>query len=106
MVPAGKSKAIIAYITFIGMLIAYFMNREDKHEFATWHIKNMFGLVLWLIIAQVSHKYVNEWLGDILWFTSFIAWLFCLIMAIANANKKKGIPFLSEKFQTWFTFLN
>ena len=39
--PPGKNKAIIAYITFIGMLIAISMNRDEKHEFATWHIKNM-----------------------------------------------------------------
>ena len=104
MAPPGKSKAIIAYITFVGMIIAYFMNREDKHEFATWHIKNMCGLVIWLIVAQVSHKYINVLLGDILWLTSFIAWLLCLILALMN--KKTGIPFLSEKFQTWFTFLD
>ena len=49
--PSGKTKAIIAYLTFVGLLIAYFMNKDDRHEFATWHIKNMFGLVILLFIA-------------------------------------------------------
>ena len=104
MAPAGKNKAIIAYITFVGMLIAYFMNREDKHEFATWHIKNMFGLVLILICAQVSHAYVSNILGDILWLVSFAAWIFSMLMAFTN--RKTGIPVLSDKFQDWFTFLD
>lgn len=104
MAPEGKSKAIIAYITFIGMLIAYFMNRQDQHEFATWHIKNMFGLFLILIVSQVSHAYVDNTLGDVLWIVAFAAWIYSIIMALMN--KKKGIPVLSEKFQAWFTFLD
>lgn len=102
--PKGKSFAIIAYITFVGMIIAYFMNKEEKYEFATWHIKNMFGLFLILIISQVSFSYVNELLGDVLWWIALASWVFGLIMAAMN--KKKGIPILSEKFQAWFTFLN
>lgn len=102
MVPAGKNKAIIAYLTFIGMLIAYFMNRDDRHAFATWHIKNMFGLVLLLFISQVVQVYYLT-AGEVLWWISFVGWLFSLIMAISN--KTTAIPILSEKFQTWFTFL-
>lgn len=102
--PPGKNMAVISYITFVGMIIAYFMNREDKHEFATWHIKNMFGLLLLLLIAQVSHAYVDSLVGDIFWWAAFIGWIFSLVMAVLN--KKSAIPFLSEKFQTWFQFLN
>ncbi|MCH7784315.1 MAG: hypothetical protein IIB06_02710 [Bacteroidetes bacterium] len=102
--PLGKNKAIIAYITFVGMLIAYFMNRDEKHEFATYHIKNMFGLVLLLFISQVTQANIHLLAGEILWLFSSIFWLYSLLMAFDN--KKKGIPWLSEKFQEWFTFLN
>ncbi|OAB78138.1 hypothetical protein ULVI_11695 [Cochleicola gelatinilyticus] len=102
--PSGKSKAIIAYITFIGMFIAYFMNRDQKHAFATWHIKNMFGLVLILLISQVIQAYVDLLIGEIIWVISFLLWVFSMIMAISN--KQKAIPVLSEKFQQWFTFLD
>lgn len=101
--PAGKNKAIIAYITFVGLLIAYFMNRDEPHPFATWHIKNMFGLTLLLIISQVTQAYIYLLFGEILWIIAFFSWIYCLVMAVLN--KKKGIPYFSEKFQEWFTFL-
>ena len=102
--PSAKTKAIIAYITFVGFFIAYFMNRDHKHEFATWHIKNMFGLLMFLLVAQVTQAYVNLQFGEILWLLSFGLWVFSLVMAISN--KQLGIPILSKKFQQWFTFLN
>ncbi|MBT5870465.1 MAG: hypothetical protein HOH44_02165, partial [Bacteroidetes bacterium] len=49
--PKGKNLAIVAYITFIGMFIAYTINRDKKDAFATAHIKNMCGLVFGLLIA-------------------------------------------------------
>ena len=60
MKPKGYTAAIVAYITFIGLLIAYFINKEDKHPFATWHIKNMFGLVIVLFISQVMQGYYKN----------------------------------------------
>ncbi|GEQ86482.1 hypothetical protein ULMS_19900 [Patiriisocius marinistellae] len=103
-VSAGKKKAIIAYITFIGMLIAFYMNRDIKNEFATMHIKNMFGLFLLLICSQVIASSVDQLFGDILWGIAFLLWIFSIITAIQN--KKPSIPYFSEKFQQWFTFLN
>ena len=102
--PAGKSTALIAYAPFVGFLIAYFINRDNNHEFARWHIKNMFGLSLLFIISLVIQSQVDVLAGDILWLLCCIIWLYCWAMAFFN--KKKGIPFLSGKFQEWFTFLN
>jgi hypothetical protein len=102
-VPAGKTKAVIAYITFIGFFIAFSMNKDKPESFATWHIKNMFGLLVLLIIAMVTQFNINLLAGDIIYWLSVIFWGFSLAMAITN--KKVGIPFLSKKFQTWFTFL-
>lgn len=101
----GRNISIIAYITFIGMLIAYFLNRDHKYEVATFHIKNMFGLVLLMLISQVFQSYDYLMLfGEILWVFLFFLWLYSLIKAIRN--EKKAIPWMSEKFQDWFTFLN
>ncbi|QIE58592.1 hypothetical protein G5B37_03160 [Rasiella rasia] len=101
--PAGKTKAVIAYITFVGMFIAVSMNKDKPEAFATWHIKNMFGLCLLMLVAIVSQYNINLLLGDILYITAFVLWCYSLAMAIAN--KTTGIPFFSKKFQTWFTFL-
>lgn len=102
--PQGKSKAIIAYAPFVGFLIAYYINKDETHEFATWHIKNMFGLTILFIVSLVIQSQIDVKVGDIIWMCCVVLWLFCWIMAFTN--NKKGIPFLSEKFQQWFTFLN
>jgi uncharacterized membrane protein len=93
--------SIVAYFTFIGLITAYFLNRDEKYPFATWHIKNMFGLLLLLISAIALQDYS---IGYYVYWITFACWLFSLLMAIAG--KKVGIPVLSEKFQEWFTFLS
>ncbi|TDI72631.1 MAG: hypothetical protein E2O87_06585 [Bacteroidetes bacterium] len=99
--PPGKTKAVVAYLTFIGLLIAYFINKDNRHEFATWHIKNMFGLLILLFVAVALQSYA---IGFYIYWTSVVLWIISLIMALFN--QKRGIPFLSDKFQTWFTFLD
>ncbi len=98
---SAHTKAIIAYCTFIGLIIAYFLNKEDKHAFTTWHIKNMFGLVILLFASLALQAYP---VGPYIYWTSTCLWLFCFLMAILK--QQIGLPFLSEKFQTWFRFLD
>lgn len=100
--PAGKIHAVVAYLTFLGWIIAYFLNRDAKNKFATYHIKNMFGLLLILFVAQIMQTQ-HLLFGEVLWLLAFVLWVISLVMALTN--KQKGIPFLSEKFQQWFTFL-
>ena len=102
--PEGKNLAIVAYITFIGMFIAYSINRDKKQAFVTAHIKNMCGLVFGLLIAQTTQEYINSQLGDILLWVVFSLWMYSLIAVLQN--KLPNIPYLSEKFQQWFTFLD
>jgi uncharacterized membrane protein len=101
----GNYRAILAYITFIGLIIAYVLNRDKQDKFVTYHIKNMFGLVLLLFISQLLQT--NDsllFLGEIVWVISFFLWVYSLLMAILN--KKAGIPILTDHFQKWFSFLD
>lgn len=102
--PEGKNLAIVAYITFIGMFIAYSINRDKKQAFVTAHIKNMCGLVFGLLIAQTTQEYINSQLGDLLWWVVFSLWVYSIIAVLQN--KLPNIPYISEKFQQWFTFLD
>lgn len=102
--PLGKSTALIAYAPFVGFMIAFFINKDENYNFATWHIKNMFGLTLMFISSLVIQSQVNVTVGDALWLLCCIIWLYSWAMAFYN--QRMGIPFLSEKFQEWFTFLN
>ncbi len=99
----SKGLAIVAYITFIGMIIAYFLNRDKKSEFVRAHVQNMFGLFLILIVSQVTQAYINPYLGDGLWLVSFLLWAFSLVTAILGDFPR--IPVLSDKFREWFVFL-
>lgn len=98
--PSPKTKAIIAYLTFIGLLIAYSMNQDKKDAYTTFHIKNMFALLLILLASLTFQNYI---LGFYLYWVAFILWIYSLIMAITH--QKKGIPFLDKKFESWFKFL-
>ena len=102
--PKGKNIALVAYITFIGMFIAYTINRDKKDAFVTAHVKNMCGLVFGLLIANTTQAYINTVLGDVIWWVAFCLWIYS-ILTVLN-NKMPNIPFLSEKFQQWFTFLD
>ena len=102
--PKGKNIALVAYITFIGMFIAYTINRDKKDAFVTAHVKNMCGLVFGLLIANTTQAYINPVLGDVIWWVAFCLWIYS-ILTVLN-NKMPNIPFLSEKFQQWFTFLD
>jgi len=102
----GSYKAILAYITFIGLIIAYILNMDEKDKFVSFHIKNMFGLVILLFISITffDGNYILQFIGQTLWVFSFFMWVFSLLMAITG--KSKGIPFVSDKFQKWFKFLD
>ncbi|WP_299886493.1 hypothetical protein [uncultured Lacinutrix sp.] len=99
----GKSLAIASYLTFIGTLIALFMNLEKKNPFTNFHIRQMIGLILMLIVSNVVEKFIHSWLGTILWFFTFGSWLYSIIYAIKG--EAKLIPFIGEKFQEWFAKL-
>ncbi len=99
-----KTYALIAYLTFIGLIIAFFLNKDKKYPFVTYHIKNMFGLVIILFVAQLLQTLTDPRLGEAIWLLSFVFWSFSIATIIFN--KKKSIPWLSEKFQEWFTFLD
>ncbi|MDN3724000.1 hypothetical protein QRD02_06370 [Aequorivita sp. SDUM287046] len=101
---AGRTTALIAYAPFVGFMIAFFINKDENQPFATWHIKNMFGLFIMFVVSMIVQAQINVATGDILWLLCVFLWLYC--WAMAYLYKEKGIPFLSEKFQQWFTFLN
>lgn len=103
-VPSAKKKAIIAYCTLIGLLIAMSMNSNHKDAFATKHIQNMFGLTLLWFCSQVITLNVNPYLGDILWLTSLVLTIYSVIQA--NKDRLPNIPILSDLFIKWFTFLD
>ncbi|PKD20848.1 hypothetical protein APR41_12460 [Salegentibacter salinarum] len=97
-----KSIGIIAYLTLIGLVAAFIMNKDKNNEFATYHIKQSLGLCL------VGFAIFIVGLIPILgWIISFLGSLFLLvfwIMGLLNAinGKEKPVPALGNKFESWF----
>jgi uncharacterized membrane protein len=102
VVSEGKTIAIIAYITIIGLLIAIILNNEKKNSFAAYHIRQGLGIGLaGLVIGIIV---VIPILG---WFIFLVGWLLILVMWISgliNAlnGREKPVPVLGDKFQEWF----
>lgn len=98
----GKQMAIIAYITIIGLVIAFIMNNEKKNAFAAYHIKQSLGLcVTGLALGIAGMIPILGWIINIL---GVLALLYMWIMGLVSAmnEKKKPVPFLGEKFEEWF----
>ncbi len=87
----GKTMAIIAYITVIGLLIAFIMNSSKNNEFAKFHI----GQSVRVALLGVANYILGMFLPSGLWFIStiislgiFVFW----ILGIVNAINLKDEP--------------
>ncbi len=99
----GKNIAIIAYLTIIGLIIAFVLNNEKRNDFATYHIRQSLGIFLTLFVIGI----VN-YIPYIGWIISSIGALLCIILWIigiinaANGNKKP-VPILGEQYNSLFS---
>ena len=99
-VEEGKTMAIISYITIIGLLIAFFMNKDKKNEFTQFHIRQSIGLaVLGVINSFAIATFIPKLAGVI----GLIIFVF-IILGIVNAVKgeDKALPLVGDQFQEWF----
>ncbi len=103
---SGKTIAIISYLTFIGLIIAFVMNNEKKESFASFHIRQSLGLALFGF--SLSFIMIIPILGWIIGFLGFFLLLFLWIVGIINAanGKEKSVPMLGKKFEEWFKNIN
>ncbi len=87
----GKTIAIIAYITLIGLLIAFFMNNDKKNEFAKFHI----GQSLRISILGLANSVLAAFLPASIAIVSTIISLAVLvlwILGLVNAINLKDKP--------------
>jgi uncharacterized membrane protein len=97
----GKTTAIISYLTFLGAIIAIFMNLEDKKPLASFHIKQSIGIFCLFFLTGYVLSFFNNPMIHISFLISFFAlWMFGFISAIEG--KSREIPFLGTFFQKFF----
>ncbi|MFN3639670.1 MAG: DUF4870 domain-containing protein [Flavobacterium sp.] len=100
--PEGKDIALIAYLTIIGLIIAFVMNNEKKHAFALFHIKQSLGIALTGLALSIIG--IIPILGWIISFFGLFFIIYLWIMGLMNAinGKEQVVPILGEKYKEWF----
>ena len=97
----GKTMAIISYITIIGTVAAVIMNSSKKNSFASFHIRQMIGLVLLGLINQYAiTNLLGGTVGMVIAVILFVLWVIGFIGAIKG--EEKSIPVIGDQFQNWF----
>ena len=99
-VTEGKTIAIISYITFIGTIIAFIMNNEQKNSFASFHIRQMIGLISLQLLSFVVSNYISGTLGWIIFLFAVVLWFIGFLGAIQG--QEKSVPLLGDQFKEWF----
>ena len=98
----GKTAATIAYITIIGLIIAFVMNNDKKNAFASYHIKQSLGLALTgFALGVIGMIPILGWIINL--FGLFVL-LYMWIMGLVNAinGQEKAVPILGNKYIEWF----
>lgn len=98
----GKTIAIIAYLTIIGLIIAFVMNTEKKNAFAKYHIIQSLGLALTgLALGMIGLIPIFGWIVNLI---GIFILLFMWIMGLVNAinEKETPVPLLGEHYRNWF----
>ena len=97
----GKTIAIISYLWIIGLIIAYIMNNDKKNSFASFHIRQMTGLVLLsLAISALRIVGIDGLVASALWIAYVVLWFIGIFGAIQGEEKR--VPLLGDQFQEWF----
>ncbi len=100
----GKTTAIVAYLTIVGTIIAFFMNQDDKNSFAAFHIRQALGIHISFYLLGALTSMFDSWMIS----SAFYVFIFMLIiygLISAFKEEQKPVPFLGARFQEWFTFI-
>ncbi len=101
----GKTVAIIAHLTWVGLLIAFIINNDNSSSIGSFYIRQNLGLlIMGLIVGVLGVVPVVGWiLGAILGVALLIFWIISIINALGG--KEKPVPLVGKYFQEWFSFV-
>ncbi len=104
----GKLAAIIAHLTFLGPVIAWFINQDEKDKFGSFYIKQSVGIFLLFLLISAILPIVPEimFMPTLIGFYVFIFILWIYSFSGAVSNEYKLIPFIGGFIQKIFTKKN
>lgn len=97
----GKTLGLVAYLTLFGTLIAFFMNKDKRNAFTSFHVRQALGLGLLYIIMGYVISYFDSWM------ITYAFWIFFSVLFFyglfgAITGKLNKIPLLGDFFQNAF----
>ena len=100
----GKTMALVAYLTLIGTLIAFFINQDKKNAFTAFHVRQGLGLgLLYIAIGYIVSSLDSMMVSMSFWVFFSILFLYGIFGAITGKLNK--IPILGDFFQKLFQSL-
>ncbi|WP_147677993.1 hypothetical protein [Algibacter pacificus] len=103
-IETGRKNAIISYLTIFGTIIAYYLNNENKSEFASFHIRQALGLWLTFFALGYIVGSFDSWLVS-MGFYIFFAVLFVFGFTNAISKKAQAVPLVGDLYQKLFANL-
>ena len=100
----GHKNAIISYLTIFGVIIAFYLNKDDKKsDFASFHIRQSLGLWLTLIIINLS--IVSKFDIFMLRASVYIFFSVLYFYGLSNAisGKAQKVPLVGSLYQKVFS---
>lgn len=97
----GKTTGILSYITIIGLLYAWYTNKQNNNYFTSFHVRQSIGLhILYFANKFIVYGYFGATAGSI----GRIGVLILFVLGIISAVQEelKLVPLFGEKFQEWF----
>ena len=97
----GKTLGLVAYLTLLGTLIAYFMNQDKHNPFTAFHIRQGLGLgITYILIAFVISSFDSMMISMSFWLFFSVLYLYGIYGAISG--KRNKLPLLGDLFQKVF----
>lgn len=97
----GKTLGLVAYLTLFGTLIAFFMNKDKRNPFTSFHVRQALGLGFLYIVMGYVISYFDSWM------ITYSFWIFFSVLFFyglfgAITGKLNKIPILGDFFQSAF----
>lgn len=100
----GRTVAIVAYLTLIGLIVAFVLHGDEKNrsELGAVHIRQMLGLMLTSFVATLLSMvpFLGSLVASVLWIAIIIGWVLGIIAAING--QREPIPLIGRFFQEVF----
>lgn len=108
----NRTLAIVAYITLIGWLVAYFQykDKQEKSPLVRYHLEQSLGIIIFSIILSIAIGVVASIIPSLATILS-LAGLLPLILLVfgiiaASNDSRTPVPGIGKIFEGKFAFLH